>query len=102
VLSFQLRKWLASGILLFFARGLKPHPIYVKDPRLRTLEKILSQCGDPERDRLMKARWEALKRITIWLLTHDGAYRQRAIYLLSQIAKHKEQWKFKPYEAKFP
>jgi hypothetical protein len=49
----------------------------------------------------MKARWEALRKTVMWLVTHDGAYRVRLIWMLNEISKNKKEWKLKPFEARF-
>jgi hypothetical protein len=98
---FRLRKRLASLLILTFSQGLKPHPIFTKDPRLQTLSKIFNEAIEKERDPIMKARWNALRKSVLWLCSHDGAYRVRLIWLLQQIAKNKKEWKFRPTEAPF-
>jgi hypothetical protein len=98
---FTVRKRLASLLILLFSRGVKPHPFFAKDSRLRELNRIFVMAIKRERDPLMKARWDALRKSVMWLVSHDGAYRVRLIWLLQEIAKNKKSWKVKPYEARF-
>jgi hypothetical protein len=98
---FRLRKRLASLCILLFSRGLKPHQVFGKDPRLQRLNRIFGEAIEKETDPLMKARWEALRKTVMWLCSNDGAYRIRLIWLLNEIGKNKKEWKLKPWEARY-
>jgi hypothetical protein len=98
---FRWYKTFLSLLLLSLDKRLKPHPVFVKDPRLQALSKIFNEAIEKERDPIMKARWNALRKSVLWLCSHDGAYRVRLIWLLQQIAKNKKEWKFRPTEAPF-
>jgi len=98
---FGFRKRLASLLILLFSQKLKPHPIFAQDSRLQKLSQIFDEVIQKEQDPLMKARWEALRKIVLWLTTNDGAYRIRLIWFLQQIAKNKKKWKYRPTEVPF-
>jgi hypothetical protein len=98
---FTLRKRLASLLVLLFSRNLRPHPIFAKDSRLQKLNEIFNDAIAKEKDPLMKARWNALRKTVLWLVTHDGAYRVRLIWLLKEIAKNKKEWEYRPVETRF-
>jgi hypothetical protein len=98
---FTLRKRLASLLLLAFSRNLRPHKIFVQDSRLQALNQIFNKAIEKERDPIMKARWDALRKSVLWLCSHDGAYRVRLVWLLKEIAKNKKEWEWKPSEARF-
>ena len=98
---FGFRKRLASLLILLFSRNLKPHRVFAKDPRLQELNRIFHKAIEKERDPLMKARWDALRKCVLWLTSHDGAYRTRLVWFLQQIAKNKKKWKYRPTEVPF-
>jgi hypothetical protein len=98
---FRLRKRLASLLLLAFSRKLEPHPIFVQDSRLQKLNEIFDEIIRKERDPIMKARWNALRKSVIWLCSHDGAYRVRLIWFMKEIAKNKKEWEYRTAEAPF-
>jgi hypothetical protein len=98
---FKLRKRLASLFILLFSHNLRPHPYFVYDSRLQKLNEIFNNVIAKEKNPLMKARWNALRRCVLWLVTHDGAYRIRLIWILNEISKNKKWWKLRPWEARF-
>jgi hypothetical protein len=98
---FKLRKRIASLLLLAFSHKLKPHDIFAQDTRLQALNRIFEEAIEKEQNPIMKARWDALRKCVLWLVSHDGAYRIRLIWLLEQIAKNKKWWKLRPWEARF-
>jgi hypothetical protein len=98
---FTLRKRLASLFLLAFSRNLSPHKIFIEDQRLKKLNEIFEKVIAKEKDPIMKARWDALRKCVLWLTSHDGAYRIRLIWMLNEISKNKKWWRLKPWEARF-
>jgi hypothetical protein len=98
---FTLRKRLASLLILLFSRKLEPHPIFITDSRLQKLNQIFDEAIAKEKDPLMKARWDALRKCILWLTSHDGAYRIRLIWMLNEIGKNKKWWELRFWEAKF-
>jgi hypothetical protein len=98
---FGFRKRLASLLLIAFSRNLRPHKFFAQDPRLKKLDEIFLEAIEKEQDPFMRARWDALRKTVLWLVTRDGAYRVRLVWLLREIAKNKKWWKVRPWEARF-
>jgi len=97
----RLAKTILSCALLFIGRFLKPRKLPWRDERLEVLDAIFQYVINKEIDPLMKARWSALRNVTLWLVTHDGAYRLRAIVLCKLISEYENYWYFRCHEPKF-
>jgi len=97
----RVLKRLLEAVALIFAPRLRPDPIFLRDPRVKTLAEVLEQMRKLEPDPRMRLRWWALRRLILWLVTNDGAYRIRAIRLAQEIAARREVWKIRPWECRY-
>lgn len=97
----RIRKRILEVLVGLYARGLKPDPVGLMDPRIRKLAEILEAMERLEPDPKMRARWRTLRRVLLWLITRDGAYKIRAIVLASLISQSRNSWKLRPWECRY-
>jgi hypothetical protein len=97
-----MRKWIVLRIL-DFATLLAPafHPdlnLDKVDERLKWWNDLIEGLKRMEYDPLMKRRWELFRRVSLWLLSDDGAYRIRWLILVFGIIGSANLIKLKSYE----
>ena len=97
----RVLKRLLELTALVFASRAEPDPIFLRDPRVAALAEVLEVMRKLEPDPRMRLRWWALRRLILWLVTNDGAYRIRAIRLAQEIAARREVWKIRPWECRY-
>jgi hypothetical protein len=67
---------------------------FPEDPNLRILASILREAEGREEREEMRLRWRALRKVLLYLLSYDGAYRWRAYYVLRRILEEGERFRF--------
>jgi hypothetical protein len=65
-----------------------------QDPNLRILGEILREAEGREEREEMRLRWRALRKVLLYLLSYDGAYRWRAYYVLRRILEEGRRFKW--------
>jgi len=99
--GLETHKRLLEGLAWVYAQGLRPEPVAFLDPRIRELDRILAEMRELEPDPVMRLRWDIFRRILLWLVSRDGAYRIRALVLLQKLAEAGEVWKLHPWECRY-
>jgi hypothetical protein len=68
------------------------------DERLQWWSDVIEVLKRMEYDPIMRRRWELFRRVSIWLLSDDGAYRIRWLILLLAIIGSANKIDIKRYE----
>jgi hypothetical protein len=97
-----MRKWIVLRMLDFaslFASAFNPDLHLDKvDERLQWWSDVIEVLKRMEYDPIMKRRWELFRRVSLWILSDDGAYRIRWLILLLAIIGSANEINIKSYE----
>jgi len=99
--GLEIRKAILEAMILPLLPFFRPHPAFLRDPRIQALKETLETMEGLEPDPVVRARWKALKAFILWLTTQDGAYRVRAIRLAQEVCRRRKAWKLRPWECRY-
>lgn len=94
-------KTVLEGLAYIYSKTLRINRLALTDERLRRLDEIFEIMISLETDPLMRMRWKTVRKIIMWLVSNDGAYRSRLLVFCHLIAKTPKMWKVKRREIYF-
>ena len=99
--GLEIRKAILEAITFLSLPLFRPHPAFLRDPRIQAWKETLEAMEGLEPDPVMKARWRILKAFALWLTTQNGAYRIRAIRLAQEVCRRRKAWRLGPWECRY-
>jgi hypothetical protein len=101
-LKTRMRKWVvlrALDLVSLLAPAFHPDLQLDKvDENLKWWNALLIGMKEMETCPVMKRRWDLFRRVSLWLLSDDGAYRIRWLVLMLAIIGSAGEIKLKSYE----